>query len=79
MAKSGFATGSSRCPRSTWSTSHTVEDHVKEPYAPFLNHLANPSFLRDPAQGGRGKVQGLQHPDAVIGNGPLRAEVLREG
>ena len=58
---------------------HTVRITLKEPFAPFLNHLANPIVLRHPAPRGRGQVQGLQPPRRGDRHRALRPEVVREG
>ena len=60
MAKSGFRARFEPVKSIDVVDRHTVRITLKEPYAPFLNHLANPSLLRDPAARGRGEVQGLQ-------------------
>ena len=44
---------------------------LKEPYAPFLNHLANPSFCVILPREAEEKFKDFNHPDAVIGTGPF--------
>src|SRR5207253_2426374 len=46
MAKSGFATRFEPVSSIDVIDRHTVRVTLKEPYAPFLNHLANSSVLR---------------------------------
>src|SRR3989449_8730967 len=50
---------------------HTVRITLKEPYAPFLNHLANPSFCAILPREAEDKFKDFNHPDAVIGTGPF--------
>jgi peptide/nickel transport system substrate-binding protein len=44
MAKSGFNTRFEPVTAIDVVDKYTVKITLKEPYAPFLNHLANPSF-----------------------------------
>jgi peptide/nickel transport system substrate-binding protein len=50
---------------------HTVRITLKEPYAPFLNHLASPSFCAILPREAEDKFKDFNHPDAVIGTGPF--------
>ena len=50
---------------------YTVRITLKEPYAPFLNHLANPSFCAILPREAEEKFKDFNHPDAVIGTGPF--------
>src|SRR2546425_5783346 len=50
---------------------HTVRITLKEPYAPFLNHLANPSFCAILPREAEERFKDFNHPDAVIGTGPF--------
>jgi len=49
----------------------TVRITLKEPYAPFLNHLANPSYCAILPREAEEKFKDFNHPDAVIGTGPF--------
>jgi len=49
----------------------TVRITLKEPYAPFLNHLATPSFCAILPREVEAKFKDYNHPDAVIGTGPF--------
>jgi len=50
---------------------HTVRIVLKEPYAPFLNHLASPTFTPILAKEAEEKFKDFNHPDAIIGTGPF--------
>jgi peptide/nickel transport system substrate-binding protein len=50
---------------------HTVRITLKEPYAPFLNHLANPSFCAILPREVEGKLKDYNSAEAVIGTGPF--------
>jgi len=50
---------------------HTVRVTLKEPYAPFMNHLANSSFCAILPREAEEKFKDFNHPDAVIGTGPF--------
>jgi ABC-type transport system substrate-binding protein len=71
MAKSGFATRFEPVSAIDVVDKHTVKITLKEPYAPFLNHLANPSFCAILPKEAEEKFKDFNHPDAVIGTGPF--------
>jgi len=71
MAKSGFATRFEPVTAIDAVDRHTVRITLKEPYAPFLNHLANPSFCAILPREAEEKFKDFNHPDAVIGTGPF--------
>src|SRR5213594_4883605 len=71
MAKSGFATRFEPVSAIDAIDRHTVRITLKEPYAPFLNHLANPSFCAILPREAEDKFKDFNHPDAVIGTGPF--------
>ena len=71
MAKSGFATRFEPVSAIDVVDKHTVRITLKEPYAPFLNHLANPSFCVILPREAEEKFKDFNHPDAVIGTGPF--------
>ena len=71
MAKSGFNTRFEPVSAIEAIDRHTVRVTLKEPYAPFLNHLANPSFCVILPREAEEKFKDFNHPDAVIGTGPF--------
>src|SRR6267143_1833897 len=71
MAKSGFNTRFEPVSAIEVIDRHTVRATLKEPYAPFLNHLANPSFCVILPREAEEKFKDFNHPDAVIGTGPF--------
>jgi peptide/nickel transport system substrate-binding protein len=71
MAKSGFATRFEPVTGIEVVDRHTVRIVLKEPFAPFLNHLANPSFCVILPKEVEAKFKDFNHPDAVIGTGPF--------
>jgi peptide/nickel transport system substrate-binding protein len=58
---------------------YSVRITLKEPYAPFLNHLANPSFCAILPRDGEQKFKDFNHPDAVIGTGPFVLKSYEKG
>src|SRR6267378_4723766 len=58
---------------------YTVRITLKEPYAPFLNHLANPSFCAILPREAEDKFKDFNHPDAVIGTGPFVLKSYEKG
>jgi peptide/nickel transport system substrate-binding protein len=58
---------------------HTVRVTLKEPYAPFLNHLANPSFCAILPREAEERFKDFNHPDAVIGTGPFVLKSYEKG
>jgi peptide/nickel transport system substrate-binding protein len=71
MAKSGFKSRFDPVQAIDAVDKHTVRITLKEPYAPFLNHLANPSFCAILPREVEEKFKDYNHPDAVIGTGPF--------
>src|SRR2546429_2951051 len=71
MAKSGLATRFEPVSSIDVIDRHTVRVTLKEPYAPFLNHLANSSFCAILPREAEEKFKDFNHPDAVIGTGPF--------
>src|SRR5438445_517737 len=65
MAKSGFATRFEPVSSIDVIDRHTVRVTLKEPYAPFLNHLANSSFCAILPRDAEEKFKDFNHPDAV--------------
>ena len=79
MAKSGFATRFEPVSAIDVVDKHTVRITLKEPYAPFLNHLANPSFCVILPREAEEKFKDFNHPDAVIGTGPFVLKSYEKG
>ena len=52
---------------------------LKEPYAPFLNHLANAVFCVILPREAEEKFKDFNHPDAVIGTGPFMLKSYEKG
>ena len=79
MAKSGFNTRFEPVSAIEVVDKHTVRITLKEPYAPFLNHLANPSFCVILPREAEEKYKDFNHPDAVIGTGPFVLKSYEKG
>src|SRR4029450_6620882 len=79
MAKSGFTPRSEPVSAIDVVDKHTVRITLKEPYAPFLNHLANPSFCVILPREAEEKFKDFNHPDAVIGTGPFVLKSYEKG
>src|SRR5512134_2284287 len=79
MAKSGFRTRFDPVQGIDVVDKHTVRVTLKEPYAPFLNHLANPTFCAILPREVEEKFKDYNHPDAVIGTGPFVLKSYEKG
>src|SRR5713226_1630003 len=79
MAKSGFRDRFAPVQAIDVADRHTVKITLKEPYAPFLNHLANPSFCAILPKEAEDKFTDFNHPDAVIGTGPFVLKSYEKG
>jgi peptide/nickel transport system substrate-binding protein len=79
MAKSAFAPRFEPVTAIDAVDRHTVRITLKEPYAPFLNHLANPSFCAILPREAEEKFKDFNHPDAVIGTGPFVLKSYEKG
>ncbi len=79
MAKSGFATRFEPVTAIDVLDRYTVRVTLKEPYAPFLNHLANSSFCAILPREAEEKFKDFNHPDAVIGTGPFILKSYEKG
>jgi peptide/nickel transport system substrate-binding protein len=79
MAKSGFNTRFEPVSAIDAVDRHTVRITLKEPYAPFLNHLANPSFCAILPREVEEKFKDYNQPDAVIGTGPFVLKSYEKG
>jgi peptide/nickel transport system substrate-binding protein len=71
MAKSGFNTRFEPVTSIEAVDKYTVRITLKEPYAPFLNHLANPSFCAILPKEVEAQMKDYNSPQAVIGTGPF--------
>jgi peptide/nickel transport system substrate-binding protein len=71
MSKSGFRDRFEPVKAIDAVDKHTVKITLKEPYAPFLNHLANPSFCAILPREVEAKLKDYNSPEAVIGTGPF--------
>jgi peptide/nickel transport system substrate-binding protein len=58
---------------------HTVRITLREPYAPFMNHLANPTACAILPREAEEKLGDFNHPDAVIGTGPFVLKSYQKG
>jgi peptide/nickel transport system substrate-binding protein len=58
---------------------HTVRITLKEPFAPLLNHLANPMYTAILPREAEEKFKDFNHPDAVIGTGPFILRSYEKG
>jgi peptide/nickel transport system substrate-binding protein len=79
MAKSGFRGRLDPVQAIEALDRHTVRVTLKEPYAPFLNHLANPSFCAIVPREAEDRFKDFNHPDAVIGTGPFVLKSYEKG
>jgi peptide/nickel transport system substrate-binding protein len=71
MAKSGFRARFDQVQAVEVLDRYTVRISLKEPFAPFLNHLASPTFTAILPREAEEKFKDFNHPDAVIGTGPF--------
>ncbi|HSF06129.1 MAG TPA: ABC transporter substrate-binding protein [Methylomirabilota bacterium] len=79
MAKSGFKSRFDQVQSIEATGRHTVRITLKEPYAPFLNHLANPSYAVILPREAEERFKDFDHPDAVIGTGPFVLKSFERG
>src|SRR6058998_3462017 len=79
MAKSAFRTRFDPVLSIDAVDRYTVRITLKEPYAPFLNHLANSTYtailLREVEQ----KLGDFNRPEAVVGTGPFMLKSYDKG
>ena len=71
MAKSAFKARFDQVQAIEAVDRYTVRITLKEPFAPFLNYLASPSFTAILPKEAEEKFKNFNHPDAVIGTGPF--------
>ena len=79
MAKSGFNTRFEPVTAIDVVDKYTVKITLKEPYAPFLNHLANPSFCAILPKEAEVQFKDFNQTDAVIGTGPFVLKSYEKG
>src|SRR5712664_4101560 len=58
---------------------HTVRITLKEPYAPLLNHLANPAHCSILPREAEEKFKDFNHPESAIGTGPFVLKSYERG
>jgi peptide/nickel transport system substrate-binding protein len=58
---------------------HTVRITLKEPFAPFLNHLANPMYTAILPREVEDKLKDFNRPEAMIGTGPFMVKSYDKG
>jgi peptide/nickel transport system substrate-binding protein len=71
MTKSGFRGRFEPVQAIDVVDSHTVRITLKEPFAPFLNHLANPTYTAILPREVEQQFKDFNRPEAVIGTGPF--------
>ncbi len=79
MAKSGFRARFEPVQAIDAVDRYTVRITLKEPFAAFLNHLANPTYTPILAREAEEKFKDFNHPDAVIGTGPFVLKSYERG
>lgn len=79
MARSGFKARFDQVQSVDVVDRHSVRVTLKESFAPFLNHLANPSFCVILPREAEEKFKDFNHPDAVIGTGPFVLKSYEKG
>ena len=79
MAKSGFRARFEPVQSVEVVDKHTVRITLKEPFAPFLNHMANPTFTAILPREAEERFKDFNHPDAVIGTGPFVLKSYEKG
>jgi peptide/nickel transport system substrate-binding protein len=79
MAKSGFRSRFDAVQSIEAVDRHTVRVTLKEPFAPFLNHLANPTYTAILAREVEEKFKDFNRPEAIIGTGPFVLRSYEKG
>lgn len=79
MAKSGFRSRFDAVQSIEAVDRHTVRIALKEPFAPFLNHLANPTYTPILAREVEEKFKDFNRPEAMIGTGPFMLRSYEKG
>src|SRR5215510_13889435 len=78
-AKSGFRSRFDEVESIDVVDRYTVRVTLKEPFAPFLNHLANASYTAILPREAEEKFKDFNHPDAVVGTGPFVLKSYEKG
>src|SRR5262249_45473167 len=78
-AKSGFRSRFDEVESIDVLDRYTVRVTLKEPFAPFLNHLANATYTAILPREAEEKFKDFNHPDAVIGTGPFVLKSYEKG
>ena len=71
MEKSGFRSRFEPVQAVEVVNKYTVRITLKEPYAPFLNHLANPAYTAIMPKEAEAQFKDFNRPEAAIGTGPF--------
>ncbi|HKB24629.1 MAG TPA: ABC transporter substrate-binding protein [Methylomirabilota bacterium] len=79
MAKSAFRSRLDQVQSVDVVDRYTVRVTLREPFAPFLNHLANPTYTAILPREAEAKFGNFNHPDAVIGTGPFVLKSYEKG
>jgi peptide/nickel transport system substrate-binding protein len=79
MAKSAFRTRFDPVQAIEAVDRYTVRITLKEPYAPFLNHLANSTYTAILPREVEQKLGDFNRPEAVIGTGPFMLKSYDKG
>ena len=79
IAKSGFKSRFELVDTIEVVDKYTVRIGLKEPYAPFLNHLANPQYCAILPKEAEAAYQDFNRPEAVIGTGPFVLKSYEKG
>ncbi len=79
MAKSAFKSRFDQVQSVDVVDRYTVRVTLREPFAPFLNHLANPTYTAILPREAEAKFGNFNHPDAVIGTGPFVLKSYEKG
>jgi peptide/nickel transport system substrate-binding protein len=79
VAKSGFRARFEPVKAVDVVDRYTIRVTLKEPFAPFLNHLANPSFTVILPREAEQQFKDFNRPEAVIGTGPFVLKSYEKG
>ena len=79
MAKSGFRSRFEPVQAVEAVDRYTVRVTLKEPYAPFLNHLAAPAFTAILPREVEERFKDFNRPEAMIGTGPFMVKSYEKG
>jgi peptide/nickel transport system substrate-binding protein len=79
MAKSGFRSRFDAVQAIEAADRYTVRITLREPFAPFLNHLANPTYTAILPREAEEKFKDFNRPEAAIGTGPFVLRSYEKG